>query len=236
MVITVSDGDGVAVSGATVSVEEKADTGTVTVTTVDSEQNPLEHSGVVLSTEPIDFSSQDDTGFVAYGLTGSDGTVTLNLWDITTHQPTQDTDVPYGTYYFGGFNGDGGVKTYTGTLVVDGDEDVTITLTGQQTNTGTVTVTCQDSSENKLENAFVSISEGEETPPIAVGLTDSNGETTLETPDAEQMPSGTVADVPYGNYLLFGNYSDESTGTDYSYSGELTVDGDETVTITLTQE
>ena len=106
-------------------------TGTVTVTCVDSEENPLRDSGVVLSTEPIDFSSQDDTGFVASGQTGTDGTATLNLWDTTTHQPTQDTDVPYGTYYFGGFNGDGIIKTYTGTLVVDGDEEVTITLTEQ---------------------------------------------------------------------------------------------------------
>ena len=113
----------------TIALEQSGGTGTVTVTTVDSEQNPLRDSGVVLSTEPIDFSIQDDTGFVAYGLTGGDGTVTLTLWDITTHQPTQDTDVPYGTYYFGGFNGESSVKTYTGTLVVDGDETVTITLT-----------------------------------------------------------------------------------------------------------
>ena len=104
-------------------------TGTVTVTCVDSEDNPIKESSVLLSTEPIDFSSQDDTGFVAYGQTGTDGTVTLTLWDSTTHQPTQDTDVPYGTYYFGGFNGDGEIRSYTGTLTVDGDETVTITLT-----------------------------------------------------------------------------------------------------------
>ena len=154
-----------------ITLVESGGTGTVTVTCQDESENPLANSGVVLSTEPIDFSSQDDTGFVAFGQTGSDGTVTLNLWDITTHQPTQDTDVPYGTYYFGGYNADGGIKIYTGTLTVDGDETVTITLT---TPVVTTKITVYDENTQPLSGATVTISLNSET--VASGTTDTNGE------------------------------------------------------------
>ena len=103
-------------------------------------------------------------------------------------------------------------------------------------STGTVTVTCVDSENNPLAETYVGLNIDEETP-IAGGNTGSDGTVILETLTEQGEPTGTVADVPYGNYLLFGAYFDESTGLDYTYSGALTVDeATETVTITLTTE
>lgn len=114
----------------TIALESASGTGTVTVTCVDSEQQALQDCTVLLSTSPIDFDSQDDSDFVAYGL-GDNGVATLTLWDTTTHQPTEETQIPFDTYYIGAVCTLGTPKTYTGTLTVDGDETVTITLTEQ---------------------------------------------------------------------------------------------------------
>ena len=112
----------------TIALESASGTGTVTVTCVDSEQQALNDCTVLLSTAPIDFDSQDDSDFVAYG-TGENGVATLTLWDTTTHQPTEETQIPFDTYYIGAISTFGTPKTYNGTLTVDGDETVTITLT-----------------------------------------------------------------------------------------------------------
>ena len=99
--------------------------------------------------------------------------------------------------------------------------------------TGTVTVTCQDSEENPVENATVVLSTVEDPQSldevVGAGITDNTGTVTLETVNGEGQPSGTVADVTFGTYYLSG------TNMEIRYSGTLVVDGDETVTITLTE-
>lgn len=102
--------------------------------------------------------------------------------------------------------------------------------------TGTVTVTCQKSDGTPLVHAGVTLYLDMEEPPIALGRTDSNGTVTLETVNEEGEPSGIVADVPYGDYILTGDYYNQVSYTAYSYEGTLTVDGNEEITITLTEQ
>lgn len=128
LVINVVDGDGVAVSGATVSVEEKAETGTVTVTCQDSEENPVELAIIFLCDSNQMPIPPNDSNVVAYGFTESDGTATLTIWDKETHRPTEVTDIPFDDYYLFARDQEQ-LITYSGSLTVDGDEDVTITLT-----------------------------------------------------------------------------------------------------------
>ena len=94
------------------------------------------------------------------------------------------------------------------------------------TQSGTVTVTCQRYDEGELLRVrgcgvFICT----ELPPseqTVVAETESGGDgvATFDEP------------INYGDYFLFAT---DSTDT-YTYTGELTVDGDETVTITLTEQ
>lgn len=125
-------------------------------------------------------------------------------------------------------------------------DDLTITVTDDENNplsgaivsveekvyTGTVTVTCQYGSGSPIKHATVGLHIGDE-PPFAGGDTDSDGTVTLETLNEAGQPTGTVADVPYGDYVLTGHYYDELTHTHYHYDGPLTVDSDEEITIKL---
>ena len=126
LVINVSDGDGVAISGATVSIEEKAETGTVTVTCVNSEQTPLENADVRI------YDSQEEVVF-GVGYTDSNGTVLLKVPN-EQYEPTEVVaNIPFGTYIIVA-NGEDPITTvsltYKGELTIDGDENVTITLSG----------------------------------------------------------------------------------------------------------
>ena len=102
-------------------------TGTVTVTaTIDDgvTQIPIDANGlVVLATEQIDWTDPDGTKFVAVTQTFDEtGTGTLATME-------QSTDIPFGTYYLCAVD-DPNAPTheYSGTLTVDGDEEVNITL------------------------------------------------------------------------------------------------------------
>ena len=110
-------------------------TGTVTVTCLDSEENPLENTQAVLST--VENPTSADV-VVGIGVADNTGTCTLMEIDPQTAGPTQTVaEIEFGTYYLMGF-----LQTqkqdvpityhYNGTLVVDGDEEVTITLTAPQ--------------------------------------------------------------------------------------------------------
>ena len=102
-------------------------TGTVTVTaTVDDgeEQYPMGTGMVVLATAPVDWDKPDYSTFVAAAQTFDEtGTATLALVG------GQSTDIPFGTYYLCAADiAQAPTSEYSGTLTVDGDEEVTITL------------------------------------------------------------------------------------------------------------
>jgi len=78
-----------------------------------------------------------------------------------------------------------------------------------------VTVTAKDGSNNKLEDAVVTLTLDE--TEIATGTTDKDGVCVLE-------------DIRFGTYTLEAVSDDETL----AYTGSLTVDDDETATITLT--
>ena len=92
------------------------------------------------------------------------------------------------------------------------------------TSTGTVTVTCQDESENKLGGVSIAICT--ELPPSQSTIV-----ATGETDGTIDVGVATITDVPYGSYKLVAH----DPNTELSYTGDLTVDGDEEVTITLTE-
>ena len=132
MTVTVTDENSEPIENATVTVTEKVETGTVTVTGVYGDNQPLYRlDTVLLYTGDGVPTQEDDSRVVAVG-GSSDNVATLGLWDSTAHQPTEDTAIPYGTYniYAEGVDGDSITYTYNGTLTVDGDENVTITLSG----------------------------------------------------------------------------------------------------------
>ena len=111
----------------TITLESASGTGTVTVTGVDSEDNPTNMNAILLYTGEMP-TPQDDGNIVAFGSSNGSNVVQLHLWDTTTHQITDDPNIPFGTYNLYADNY-GGSLTYNGTLTVDGDETVTITLT-----------------------------------------------------------------------------------------------------------
>lgn len=79
-----------------------------------------------------------------------------------------------------------------------------------------VTVTAKDGSANKLKEATVTLSKN--STEIASGETDDDGVCELK-------------DIRFGTYTLAAVSKDETL----AYTGSLTVDGDETATITLTE-
>ena len=71
---------------------------------------------------------EDDSNFVAIADSGPTGTDTLTVYDTATHQPTEETAIPFGSYYL--FAIKDGYETYSSALTVDeATETVTITLT-----------------------------------------------------------------------------------------------------------
>ena len=110
--------------------EPPVTTGTVTVTALVDDGDvpyPLEEGFVVLATAPVDLADLDMTKIVAgCDVFDETGTGELLAFDPTTHTPTESKDIPFGTYYLCASNGMG--WEYSGTLTVDGDEEVTITL------------------------------------------------------------------------------------------------------------
>ena len=78
-----------------------------------------------------------------------------------------------------------------------------------------VTVTAKDGNSNKLEDAVITLSKNSTT--VASGTTDKDGVCVLE-------------DIRFGTYTLAAVSDDETL----AYTGSLTVDDDETATITLT--
>ena len=98
--------------------EEPSQSGTVTVTALDGYEEtpvPLERGTVVLATEPVDLENLDPSIIVASS-TEFDETGTTTM-----------LNVPFGTYYLFATNSSRDIE-YSGTLTVDGDEEVTITL------------------------------------------------------------------------------------------------------------
>ena len=109
-----------------VELEASSGTGTVTVTVQDSEQQPLKATNLFLcNTDQLD--PEDDSNWVAIEDSGPSGTATLTIYDTATHQPTEETQIPFGSYYL--FAIKANFETYSSALTVDGDETVTITLT-----------------------------------------------------------------------------------------------------------
>lgn len=184
----------------------------VTVTAKDSSANALSNATVNIKA---------DTTVMATGKTGTDGKVELS--------------VRTGTYTLEATSSDE-TLSYSGSLVVDGEETETITLTAE-VSTGTVTVTCQDESENPLEFASIFLCDSNQMPTqqddsmlVAEGLSESDGTATLTLYDKETHQTTEVTDIPFDDYYLFAVNNDDTL----NYAGTLTVDGDETTTITLT--
>ena len=104
-------------------------TGTVTVTTVDAEDTPIE-AEVFMATQALDDVANFETWFATYGVgmgTTENGECTLTHFDPETFQPTSDTSFEYGTYYILAMHDNDFNMNYE--LTVDGDETVTITIT-----------------------------------------------------------------------------------------------------------
>jgi hypothetical protein len=110
-----------------IELEAASSTGTVTVTCQDEDDTPFNGAWVVLSTD-----LQDPTTWIGMGVTDNNGTVTLETIDTTGEQPSPSgtvADIDFGTYSLYAEFERGDIFTYNGTLTVDGDEEVTITLT-----------------------------------------------------------------------------------------------------------
>lgn len=106
--------------------------GTVTITVqyeFDGQTEPVINKGVMLYTGDTIPTPQDDSRLVSRNVTNDEGVAEMTVWDTITHQATEVTDIPFGTYTL--FSSDDDIYSYTGTLTVDGDETVTITLTEQ---------------------------------------------------------------------------------------------------------
>lgn len=114
-----------------ITLVESGGTGTVTVTCVDSQATPLSKvNRVALYTGDVP-PIEDDSMMVAGGYNDSGNVVELLLWDTATHQLTEDKQIPFGTYNVRADGEDtfSNPVSYSGTLTVDGNEEITITLT-----------------------------------------------------------------------------------------------------------
>ena len=112
----------------TVSLTATGGTGTVTVTCKDSTEENVSANPIILTTEPFNPSSPSLDIVVGMGYaTANTGVYTINEF-TEQGQPTATVkDVPFGNYYL---YADNHIKSisYNGSLSVDGDEEVTITL------------------------------------------------------------------------------------------------------------
>ena len=178
-------------------------------------------------------------------LTVNDGTDPISGATVVIGETTKTTgtsggctfpDMPYDTY--SATVSAEGYTSKTESIVFDAThKSFTISLSAA-VSAGTVTVTCQDSTQNPITDARVYLSshstfDWEDLPSeleylVGFGMSDeTTGIATLHYYDGTQEPTGT--DIPFGSYYL---YAKSELGSE-EYSGTLTVDGDETVTITL---
>lgn len=89
--IIVNDDNGVAVTGASVTVEEHIPTGTVIGILVDGDGNPIADKTIALLTEDFDILPQE-TDDIPFGTSQNDGSFDLMMGDGSY-------DIPYGNYY-----------------------------------------------------------------------------------------------------------------------------------------
>ena len=115
-----------------ITLVESSGTGTVTVTCVDSDNVPLTSIDIAfIYTGDVPPSQEDDSMLVAMVSNVLGNVATLYLYDTATHQPTEETAIPFGDYTLiaNGEDVESVSVNYSGALTVDGDETVTITLT-----------------------------------------------------------------------------------------------------------
>lgn len=213
----------------TVTLESAVTTGTVTVTCQDSESNPVNEAICMVSTTETPTSADD---YIGMGISGSDGVAIIYEFDKQTYRPTEVVaQIPYGDYYLLGNASDThGNISYTGALTVDGNEEITITLESAVT-TGTVTVTCEIPSGSPTTNVTFVIgtepmSQMPSDPTKMVGIYNGNyTEPFVVNYYADGQVQGT--DIPFGSYYTYAQCST------LKYSGELTIDGDEQITVTF---
>ena len=189
----------------------------VTVTAKDSSANALSNATVNI---------KQSTTTLATGKTGTDGKVELNVRAGTFTLEAESSDE---------------TLSYSGSLTVDGEESETITLTAP-VETGTVTVTCQAYDDEVQEyypvsNALVFLCDTNQLPSqqddsnlVASGNSGNTGTVTLLLYDTDAHQPTEVTDIPFDDYYLFVQRSSYE-----NYNSTLTVDGNETVTITLTE-
>ena len=146
---------------------------------------------------------------IGIGLTGSDGTCTLQEFDEQRQPTGVEVDVEYGTYYIVGYTDDlMGIEQVT---VSANSKNFNITLLSQFS---TVTIICQDSQGNRLSGTWVGVDEDQWS-----GNTDENGELIL-------------TDVHKGEHSIYCNYNQQ-----LSYTGTINIeDAEVTETITLTEQ
>lgn len=213
----------------TVTLEEAQVTGgTLTVTTVDSTQAPVEGNYVFVSDEQysdimafMGAVEQDPTIVLGMGQTDNTGECTLMTMSEQGEPVEPTITFEAGTHYLYAVNMTS-QGVYIGTVSINGDTTTTITL--EQINTGTVTVTVMyDDAEWSDTN--ICLLDGE--TQVAIGYSDAYGVAIL-TDDTSTEPI-VPKQIPYGTYTLKG-----IAGV-YTYEGSLTVDSAEvTTTITLT--
>lgn len=122
--ITVNDGDGVAVTGATVTVETHIPTGTVTGTLVDNDGNPIADKTIALLIEDLDILPQD-TEDIPFGTSQNDGSFDLMI-------NYDSYDIPYGDYYLTAWEYDHDMKKLGSQNVTidEAEENFTFTIGG----------------------------------------------------------------------------------------------------------
>lgn len=108
------------------SVTLESATATVSAIVYLNEQ-PLNSQLVMLRTNSDFTSTPTVEGTVAFCTSSASSFVPLNVADPTTHYPTSNTSIPFGTYYL--CVPRGSEYGYIEEFVVDGDKEVTITLT-----------------------------------------------------------------------------------------------------------
>jgi len=236
LTIKVKDGED-NVSGATVTIgstEKTTDASGETTYSLDYDNYTIEveATGFEDYTENIKFRANHKTFTIPLEatlckvtVTAKDGsankledaviTLSKNSTEIATGTTDKDgvcvlEDIRFGTYTLEAVSDDE-TLAYSGSLTVDDDETATITLTAAA-STGTVTVTCKDVLDNTVSGATVTLKQDSQT--VKTGTSGDDGVCVLE-------------DVEFGTYTL------EATESILEYSGSLTVDGDEAVTIAL---
>ena len=142
------------------------------------------------------------------GLTGSDGTCTLQEFDEQGQPTGVEVDVEYGTYYIVGFTDD--LRGTEQVTVSANSHNFDITLLAMYSN---VNIICQDSQGNRLSGTNVIIDDD------WTDTTDGNGEVEFNN-------------IPTGEHSIYCGYNEE-----LSYTGTITIeDAEVTETITLTEQ